>query len=112
MANLFKRFLSADVGTTFEAVGDYSVPSANVGTVIGLSIANTANSGISVDVMLGNNTSNVFIVKNAPVPTGGSLVAVGGDQKVVMAVGDHIFVKSDTATSADAILSLLESTQQ
>lgn len=111
MANLFKRFISANVGTTFTATGSYTVPAANVGTVIGLSIANTGNVGINVDAMLGNSTANVFIVKSAPVSVGGTLVAVGGDQKVVLQVGDSIFVKSDTATSADVILSLLESTQ-
>lgn len=111
MANLFKRFISANVGTTFEAVGAYEVPAANVATVIGLSISNTSNVGITVDAMLGNSTANVFIVKNAPVPFGGTLVAIGGDQKVVMQVGDSIKIKSDIATSADVILSLLESTQ-
>jgi hypothetical protein len=111
MANLFKRFISANVGTTFTATGSYTVPAANVGTVIGLSIANTANVGISVDARLGNSTANVFIVKSAPIPVGGTLVIIGGDQKVVLQVDDSIFVKSDTATSVDAILSLLESTQ-
>jgi len=111
MANLFKRFISANVGTTFTAAGGYTVPAANVGTVIGLSIANRANVGINIDAMLGNSTANVFIVKNAPVSVGGTLVAVGGDQKVVLQVGDSIFIKSDTSTSADVILSLLESTQ-
>lgn len=111
MANLFKRFTSANVGTSVTAIGSYVVPAANVGTVIGLSISNTANVGISVAAELSNSTSSFFIIKNAPIPAGGTLVVIGGDQKVVMQVGDSIKVKSDTATSVDAILSLLESTQ-
>lgn len=111
MANLFKRFTSANVGTTVTAVGGYVVPAANVATVIGLSISNTANVGISVAAELSNSSSSQFIIKNAPIPAGGTLVVIGGDQKVVMQVGDSIQVKSDTATSVDAILSLLESTQ-
>ena len=111
MANLFKRFTSANVGPSFTQVGGYSVPAANVSTVIGLSIANTSNVGINIDAVLSNASSVVYIIKNAPISVGGTLVAVGGDQKVVMGVGDRIEVKSDTATSADAILSLLESTQ-
>lgn len=111
MANLFKRFVSANVGVSLTAVGSYVVPAANVGTVIGLSIANTANVGVNIDAVLSNSTSTIFIIKSAPVSVGGTLVAVGGDQKVVMQVGDSIQVKSDTATSVDVILSLLESTQ-
>jgi len=111
MANLFKRFTSANVGISFTPVGGYVVPAANVGTVIGLSIANTANIGVNIDAVLSNGTSTTFIIKSAPISIGGTLVAVGGDQKVVMGVGDSIQIKSDTATSVDAILSLLESTQ-
>ena len=50
------------------------------------------------------------IVKGAPIPAGGSLVAIGGDQKLVMEASDIIKVKSDTATSIDVALSILEIT--
>ena len=48
--------------------------------------------------------------KDAPVPTGSSLVVVGGDQKVVMEVSDVIKVQSDTANSVDTNMSILEIT--
>lgn len=110
MANFFKRFASANVGTSLEAVGAYTVPASNTTTAIGLSIANTANVGINIDVTLSNSSFDFYIVKNAPVSVGGALVAIGGDQKVVLEAGDSIKVKSDTATSVDAILSVLETT--
>jgi hypothetical protein len=52
----------------------------------------------------------VFIIKDAPVPVGSSLVVVGGDQKVVLEPGDTVKVTSNTALSADAIVSVLEIT--
>lgn len=110
MANFFKRKVSANVTTTFADIGGYTVPASNVATVIGLSIANTSNSGISVDVVLNNTTILFHVVKNAPVPVGGSLIVVGGDQKIVLETGDSIQVKSDTVTSADVIMSILETT--
>ena len=110
MANLFKRFLSANVGTSLLAVGAYTVPASNTTTAIGLSIANTANVGINIDVTLSNAATDFYIVKNALVSVGGALVVIGGDQKVVLEAGDSIKVKSDTATSVDAILSVLETT--
>ena len=53
---------------------------------------------------------SVFLVKAAPIPVGGALVVVGGDQKVVMEPGDAIKVTSDTAASADVVLSHLDIT--
>lgn len=109
MANSFKRKLSANIGTAFDDVGAYVVPASNVATIIGLSLANTSNTGITVDVAV-NATTQFFVVKNAPIPVGGSLVVVGGDQKIVIEAGDSILVRSDTATSIDAVLSILETT--
>jgi hypothetical protein len=52
----------------------------------------------------------VYLIKAAPVPVGGSLVVIGGDQKVVMEPGDVIKVTSDTASSADVVISHLDIT--
>jgi len=52
----------------------------------------------------------VYMVKDAPVPAGSTVVVVGGDQKVVMEPGDEVVVTSDTAASADVILSHLDIT--
>jgi len=50
------------------------------------------------------------MVKGATVPAGGSLVVVGGDQKVVLEENDNIKVTSSAATSCDVIMSILEIT--
>jgi len=58
----------------------------------------------------GPDTLDYWIVKDAPVPAGGSLVVVGGDQKVVLMPGDTVKVRSNTELSADSIMSILEIT--
>ena len=110
MANAFKNKIQRQIGTSLTAVGSYTVGGSTETTVIGLTIANTTTVAIEVDATLNDGTNDCYIVKNAPVPAGGALVAVGGDQKVVMMPGDSIKVKSDTATSADVIMSILEIT--
>jgi len=50
------------------------------------------------------------LVKNAPIPAGGTLVVVGGDQKVVLEPTDVVIVQSDTASSGDVTVSYLEIT--
>ena len=85
-------------------------------TIIGMSIANISTSQILVDVKIESNTvdnetnSNVFLIKDAPIPVGGTLVPIGGDQKVVLLDTDVLKVQSDTANSADTTLSILEIT--
>jgi hypothetical protein len=112
MANAFLSETGTAIGTSPATI--FTCPSATEVTVIGLSVANIVTSQIKVDVQLdaSGRTSgaadSVYLVKAAPVPVGGALVVVGGDQKVVMEPGDAIKVTSDTASSADVVLSHLD----
>ena len=99
MANAFKSYQSTSVTTEATVL---TGASATETTVIGLSVANTSSSTATVDVKL--NTA--YIVKSAPIPVGGSLVVVGGDQKVVVEATDTIKVTSDE--TVDVITSTLE----
>jgi hypothetical protein len=111
MVNTFRRKISSNVSNTFTTVGSYTVGSATQTTVIGLSIANKATNQILVDVTLDNGSSNTYLINGAPVPSGGAIVVVGGDQKVVMETNDKIQVRTDTAgNTADVIMSILEIT--
>jgi hypothetical protein len=110
MANTFTRKLSRSIGTSLTAVGSYTVAASTDVTVIGLTVANTTASQVLVDATLNDGSNDTYIVKNAPVPAGSSLVIIGGDQKVVLTTNDSIKVKSDTATSVDAVMSILEIT--
>ena len=112
MANTFK--VKSKDGSSVNANTDmtiYTCPASTQTTIIGMSIANIASSQITVDVKLENNDGdNIFIIKDAPVPVGGTLIPVGGDQKLVMEASDVLKVQSDTANSADTALSILEIT--
>jgi len=115
MANAFKNVTvtgnhSADTDID---VGS-AVASGATHTLIGMTISNIVSSVIAVDVILENSSSRTYVVKAAPIPTGGSLVTCGGDQKIVLwyhgGNGDQIVVRSNTANSVNIVLSYLEST--
>ena len=127
MANAFKNItmtgnhaadsdlVVGDFGGVSNAVATGSdvgavVASSTETTLIGMTIANRVSSVISVDVQLHNGSTSTYIVKAAPVPVGGSLIVVGGDQKIVLNVGHKIIVTSNTASSADVVMSFLEIT--
>jgi len=108
MANTFKNALSASIGTS--PVDVYTAGSGVTATVIGMAVANRESSSIEVDVEVTDDSGSVttFLVKSAPVPAGGALIVVGGEQKVVLEAADKITVTSDTASSADVTISILE----
>ena len=100
MANTFKNYTSTSIGTSEITV--YTVPSATTSVIIGLNIANRTASTIKVSAELGTT----YIVKDAPIPAGSALSVLDG--KIIAEAADTISVTSDTASSADAIVSVLE----
>ena len=116
MANAFKNetiqgTLAAD---TDHAVGSVIPNATTTQTIIGMTISNVTSQVINVSVKMFLSSTETYIVKDAPIPTGGSLVVVGGDQKVVLfhngTNGNQIKVRSNVANSINVIMSYLEST--
>ena len=100
MANTFKNYTSASVGTSPATV--YTVPALTTSVTIGLTIANTTASQITVDVQ----AASVYVIKGAPIPAGSALSVLDG--KIILEAADTVVVTSSAATSADVILSVLE----
>ena len=112
MANTFFNKMSSGIGTALTAVGGYTVPadSSTTVVVVGLSVANTSASAVDVEGTLNDGATDFYLVKNAPVNSGSSLVVVGGDQKIVLESGHSIKVNSSASASVDAIMSIMEIT--
>ena len=114
MANTFKNRTLRAVGTSPVDVGAVVAASTQT-TLIGMTMANITTGVINATVQLinhpsGGSATTTHIVKDAPIPTGGSLIVLGGDQKVVLMEDDKITVTSNTASSVDVIMSFLEIT--
>ena len=105
---------------TLTNLGDFGGTSNAVATgsqitLIGMTIANITSGVITASVSLNNvSDGQTWIVKDAPIPSGGSLITCGGDQKICLfhngTNGDQIKVQSNTANSMHIVLSYLEST--
>ena len=100
MSNVLTNYTSANIGTSPATL--YTVPASTTGTIVGLQIANTVGSQIAVDVQV----AGVYVVKGVPIPANSSLSVLDG--KLVVKTTETVVITSDTATSADAILSVLE----
>ena len=108
MANTFRNGVVAAIGTAPIAV--YTAGASKTATIIGLSVANITTGAITVDVTLTDTSAatTVFLIKDAPIPVGSSLIVIGSDQKVVVETTDIIKVNSSAAASIDVALSMLE----
>jgi len=75
-----------------------------------MSVANLNTSSITANVTVFNSASSnsLFMVKQATIASGGALVPVGGDQKLVLEAGDKLQVQTNGDSSADVIVSVLE----
>lgn len=110
MANTFKRKLSRNIGNVALSVGSYTVGAGNTTVVVGLTLCNTTGSAVNATASLYDGSNHHYLVKDAPIPGGASLVVVGGEQKIVLEPNDSIRVASDTASSLDVVMSIMEIT--
>ncbi len=110
MANTFK--LASNAGLTTSLVDQYTVPSSTTSIIVGMSVANTSGSSITVDIKIVSDTGsneNAYLVKGAPVPSGGTLEIMSGN-KLVLQTTDKIQALASSAGAADLLISYMEIT--
>lgn len=108
MPNTFTSYVNKNVGTSPATV--VTVGASTQTTIIGLDVANTTTSPITADVYMTRSAVDYYLIKNAVVPVGGSLIVVGADQKVVLITSDALKVVTSAASSADVVTSVLNIT--
>ena len=108
MANSFKNYFLKNANTTSQNV--YVAGAGVSATVIGMTIGNTTSAPISANITVTSAGTSYFMLQGATVATGGALVPIGGDQKLVLEAGDFVQVQTSAANSADVIVSVLEIT--
>jgi hypothetical protein len=103
MANNFKSY---GLSNNSASANLYVVPSATQTTAIGLVVANKTSGTVTANVTITRSSNTYYIIQQAPILTGSSLVVIGGDQKVVLQAGDYVQIGSSANT--DAWISVLE----
>lgn len=104
------RKATRNIGTSPVKIGSYTVPVGRASTIVGLNIANITDVLISANVYITNSTATLsYIVVNANIPVGSAFVPIGGDQKIILVAGDSISISSSVASSIDATLAIVES---
>jgi uncharacterized protein YPO0396 len=109
MANTFKSFTKASIGTT--QVDVYTVPAATTSIVIGFCLTNRHSATVTADVFINKSAAvdDVYLVKGIEIPIG-TLYDFNAGNKIILQTGDKIQINSNTASSVDVIVSILEQT--
>ena len=104
MAQNFRRYTSNDVGTSAATL--FTADSYD--TVVGISIANITTTAVIASVYINDGSNDIYLVKDAPIPSGSSLQVLDGGAKFVVQSGDVLKVISDTASSLDCWVSAVD----
>ena len=104
MAQNFRRYTSNDVGT-----GAATLFTANsYDTIVGISVANITTSSVVASVYINDGSNDIYLVKDAPIPSGSALQVLDGGAKFVVQASDALKVVSDTASSLDVWVSAVD----
>lgn len=109
LANIFKSLTLSSVGTVPQTL--YQCPLSTTSIIIGATAANKIGNSVKATVSLQKEGagSTVDLVTEADVPVGAALAYMTGN-KLVLESGDSLLIFSDTPSSVDSILSILEIT--
>ena len=97
-------YVAKDVGISPSTLT--TVAGATTAAIASLVVANTTASPITCDVYVTRSATDIYLVKTATVPVGGSLEVIQGN-RVVLIASDALNVVSSAATSADVFVSVL-----
>ena len=104
MAQNFRRYTANNVGTAPSTL----VTADTYDAIVGISLANVHTSAINVDCYINDGTNDIYLVKDAPIPTGGSLQVLDGGAKFVVQNLDILSVISSDAASCDVWVSAVD----
>ncbi len=104
MAQDFERSIARNVGTSAVTI----MTSNSDDTVVGLNIANTTSSQVTVDVFVTVSSADYYWLKGAPIPSGSAIQIMDGGAKFVLQSGDALKVQSNTASSLDVWCSVVD----
>ena len=108
MAQNFQRTLKRNI-TLLASPMELRASTTTNDAIIGVRCTNTSGVSVDVTVYVKKSSVNYYIIKAAPIPTGGSLELIDGGSKVVLQTGDSVEAYASAATSVDIVLSVVDS---
>lgn len=107
MATLFRNKAIKDVGTVPIVVIENNA--ATQSTVIGAALTNLTEEPVYVNLLVQDDTSvTAHYIKDAMIPPNGTLKAVNGGEKLIVAPSCGLLIQADADDSLDAVFSYVD----
>ena len=104
MAQDFERVLKSSIGTSATEI---RAAANSDDAIIGMRFANKSASAVTVDATVKNSSTSYYLIKDAPIPAGGSLKPFA-DNKQVLQTTDVLRVSA--TGNVDVAINILEIT--
>ena len=108
MAQDFENSLERNISNSSGSATVLRTAANSDDAIIGVRCANTSGTAVNVTVYVKNGSNIYHIIKDAPIPTGGSLELIDGGSKVVLMNGDAVKAYASAASSVDIITSVVD----
>ena len=109
MAQNFQRTLKRNISNSSGSATELRAATTTNDAIIGVRCTNTSGTSVNITVYVKSSSANYYIIKDAPIPTGGSLELIDGGSKVVLQTGDSVEAYASVASAVDIILSVVDS---
>jgi|TARA_B100000035_G_C20957096_1_gene534722 hypothetical protein len=77
--------------------------------LISIRLVNKHTALVNVSVVIASGGTTYNVIKDAPVPVGGSLELIDSGSKIVIQTGDVVKAYADTASAVDVLVSYVDS---
>ena len=77
--------------------------------LISIRLVNKHTASVSVSVVIASGGTTYNVIKDAPIPVGGSLELIDSGSKIVIQTGDVVKAYADTASAVDCLISFVDS---
>ncbi len=77
--------------------------------LISIRLVNKHTASVNVSVIITSSSTDFNVIKDAPVPVGGSLELIDSGSKIVIQTGDVVKAYADTASAVDVLVSYVDS---
>jgi len=108
MAQDFERFLQQNISNSSGSPTTLRSAADSDDAIIGIRCTNTSGTSVDVTVYVENSSTTYHIIKDAPIPVGGSLELIDGGSKVVLQSGDAVKAYASASSAVDIILSVVD----
>lgn len=108
MAQDFERYLQQNISNSSGSPTTLRTASDSDDAIIGVRCTNTSGTSVNVTVYVENTSTTYHIIKDAPIPVGGSLELIDGGSKVVLQAGDSVKAYASASSAVDIILSVVD----